>query len=92
MRVAIKDSFCNQKSLFCLRKSFCDIKYSGSDIFEDSVLNDKNFFPTSVESIILETFLSQNQSSRKKLDLINMEAKNLADLLCKITDIKVNIQ
>ena len=65
----------------------CDIKYSWSDIFQDSVLNDKNFMSTvtilsydyilSVESLIVE---KKNLKIQGKLDLLDMETKNLADL------------
>ena len=65
----------------------CDIKYSWSDIFQDSILNDKNFMSTvtilsydyilSVESLIME---KQNLKIQGKLDLLDMETKNLADL------------
>ena len=65
----------------------CDIKYSWSDIFQDSVLNDKNFMSTvtilsydyilSVESLIME---KKNLKIQGKLDLLDMETKNLADL------------
>ena len=65
----------------------CDIKYSWSDIFQDSILNDKNFMSTvtilsydyilSVESLIME---KKNLKIQGKLDLLDMETKNLADL------------
>ena len=65
----------------------CDIKHSWSDIFQDSVLNDKNFMSTvtilsydyilSVESLIME---KKNLKIQGKLDLLDMETKNLADL------------
>ena len=65
----------------------CDIKYSWSDIFQDSVLNDKNFMSTvtilsydyilSVENLIME---KKNLKIQGKLDLLDMETKNLADL------------
>ena len=65
----------------------CDIKYSWSDIFLDSILNDKNFMSTvtilsydyilSVESLIME---KKNLKIQGKLDLLDMETKNLADL------------
>ena len=65
----------------------CDIKYSWSDIFQDSILNDKNFMSTvtilsydyilSVESLIMEKKILKIQG---KLDLLDMETKNLADL------------
>ena len=65
----------------------CDIKYSWSDIFQESILNDKNFMSTvtilsydyilSVESLIME---KKNLKIQGKLDLLDMETKNLADL------------
>ena len=65
----------------------CDIKYSWSDIFQDSILNDKNFMSTvtilsydyilSVESLIME---KKNLKIQGKLDLLDIETKNLADL------------
>ena len=86
-----------------LKKFLCDIKYSESDIFQDSFLNVKNFMSTVTKlSYDWEIFYDlrrkynsgnifvKNSKLKEKLDLVEMETKTLADLLCKITDIKVN--
>ena len=56
MRVTIDYSFCNQKSLFLLKKILYDIKYSGSDIFQESVLNDTVFMSKETKLVWLEDF------------------------------------
>ena len=42
----IRGEFLQSKESFSLKNFLCDIKYSGSNIFQDSVLNDTNFMST----------------------------------------------
>ena len=86
------------------KQSFlCDIKYSGSDILQDSVLNDKSFmsrltkllYGWEIFSDIRRKYNSGNifakkSNLKKKLDRVDMETDDLADLLSKIDEIEVN--
>ena len=87
------------KEPFLLKKFLCDIKYSGSDIFQDSVLSNKSFMPTvtklsydwEILSDLRRKYNSRNifvkkSKLKENRDLAGMETKNLADLLCKISE------
>ena len=91
------------KRAFFVKKVLCDIKYSRRDIFQESVLND-NFHVNGNKTVLWDweifsgllwksnsgnIFLRKSKVN-EKLDLVDMETKNLADLLYIITDIKVN--
>ena len=98
-----KGQFLQSKQSFLLKKFLCDIKYSGSGILQDSVLNDKNFmsrltkllYGREIFSDIRRKYNSGNifakkSNLKKKLDWVDMETDDLADLLCKIDEIEVN--